>query len=154
MAHGVGKMIALIQRVRRSSVTVEGKEVARIGPGMTVLLGVFREDTEEEIARLLKKLPHLRIFADEEGKMNRSLVEIGGEALVVSQFTLAGSVKKGRRPSFDRAMPPAEAERLYERFCEELERLVPVKRGVFGATMEVEILNDGPVTFILDSREL
>ncbi len=147
-------MIALIQRVRRSSVTVEGKEVARIGPGMTVLLGVLWEDTEEEIARLLKKLPHLRIFADEEGKMNRSLVEIGGEALVVSQFTLAGSVKKGRRPSFDRAMPPAEAEWLYERFCEELERFVPVKRGVFGATMEVEILNDGPVTFILDSREL
>jgi D-tyrosyl-tRNA(Tyr) deacylase len=147
-------MIALVQRVRRSSVTVEGKEVARIGPGMTVLLGVFREDTEEEIARLLKKLPHLRIFADEEGKMNRSLVEIGGEALVVSQFTLAGSIKKGRRPSFDRAMPPAEAERLYERFCEELERFVPVKRGVFGATMEVEILNEGPVTFILDSREL
>jgi len=147
-------MIALVQRVRRSSVTVEGKEVARIGLGMTVLLGVFREDTEEEIARLLKKLLHLRIFADEEGKMNRSLVEIEGEALVVSQFTLAGSVKKGRRPSFDRAMPPAEAERLYERFCEELERFVPVKRGVFGAMMEVEILNDGPVTFILDSREL
>jgi D-tyrosyl-tRNA(Tyr) deacylase len=113
MVHGAGKMIALVQRVRRSSVTVEGKEVARIGPGMTVLLGVFREDTEEEIDRLLKKLPHLRIFADEEGKMNRSLVEIGGEALVVSQFTLAGSLKKGRRPSFDRAMPPAEAERLY-----------------------------------------
>ena len=154
MVHGEGKMIALIQRVRRSSVTVEGKEVARIGLGMTVLLGVFREDTEEEIARLLKKLLHLRIFADEEGKMNRSLVEIEGEALVVSQFTLAGSVKKGRRPSFDRAMPPAEAERLYERFCEELERFVPVKRGVFGAMMEVEILNDGPVTFILDSREL
>jgi D-tyrosyl-tRNA(Tyr) deacylase len=147
-------MIALVQRVRRSSVTVEGKEVARIGPGMTVLLGVFREDTEEEIDRLLKKLPHLRIFADEEGKMNRSLVEIGGEAMVVSQFTLAGSLKKGRRPSFDRAMPPAEAERLYERFCEELERFVPVQRGIFGAMMEVEILNDGPVTFILDSREL
>jgi D-tyrosyl-tRNA(Tyr) deacylase len=147
-------MIALVQRVRRSSVTVEGKEVARIGPGMTVLLGVFREDTEEEIARLMKKLPHLRIFADEEGKMNRSLLDIGGEALVVSQFTLAGNVKKGRRPSFDRAMPPEEAERLYERFCGELERFVPVKRGIFGAMMEVEILNDGPVTFILDSREL
>ena len=147
-------MIALIQRVRHSSVTVEGEELARIWQGMMILLGVFREDGDEEIGKLMKKIPHLRIFADEEGKMNRSLLDIGGEALVVSQFTLAGSVKKGRRPSFDRAMPPAEAERLYERFCEELERFVPVQRGIFGAMMEVEILNDGPVTFILDSREL
>jgi D-tyrosyl-tRNA(Tyr) deacylase len=147
-------MIALVQRVRRSSVTVEGEEVARIGRGVNILLGVFRDDGEEEIGKLMKKLPHLRIFPDGEGKMNRSLVEVGGEALVVSQFTLAGSVKKGRRPSFDRAMPPEEAERLYERFCGELERFVPVRRGVFGAMMEVEILNDGPVTFILDSREL
>jgi D-tyrosyl-tRNA(Tyr) deacylase len=147
-------MIALVQRVRRSAVRVEGKEVARIGQGMTILLGVFREDGPDEIEKLMKKLPHLRIFADEEGRMNRSLLDIGGEALVVSQFTLAGSLKKGRRPSFERAMPPEEAERLYERFCEALEHYVPVRRGVFGAMMEVEILNDGPVTFILDSREL
>jgi D-tyrosyl-tRNA(Tyr) deacylase len=147
-------MIALVQRVRRSSVTVEGEEVAQIGRGMNILLGVFRDDDEEAIGKLMKKLPHLRIFPDEEGKMNRSLVEIGGEALVVSQFTLAGSVRKGRRPSFDGAMPPAEAERLYEAFCEALEAYILVRRGLFGAMMEVEILNDGPVTFILDSREL
>jgi len=147
-------MIALLQRVSSSSVTVAGEEVARIGRGLNILLGVFKGDTEADIDKLVPKIVNLRIFADEAGKMNLSLLDIGGEALVVSQFTLAGSVKKGRRPSFEWAMPPAEAERLYERFCEELERFVPVQRGIFGAMMEVEILNDGPVTFILDSREL
>ena len=147
-------MIALIQRVRFSAVSVGEEEVARIGPGLTILLGVFREDTEEEIDKLMRKIPHLRIFSDREGKMNRSLVDIDGEALVVSQFTLAGSVKKGRRPGFDRAMPPTEAEWLYERFCERLAEYVPVRTGRFGAMMNVEILNDGPVTFILDSEDL
>jgi D-tyrosyl-tRNA(Tyr) deacylase len=147
-------VIALIQRVRRSSVTVAGEKVAQIGPGMTILLGVVREDGPEEIAKLIRKIPHLRIFADEEGRMNRSLLDIGGEALVVSQFTLAGSLKKGRRPSFERAKEPEEARRLYEEFCRQLGAQVPVRQGVFGAMMEVEILNDGPVTFILDSREL
>jgi len=147
-------MIALIQRVSRSSVDVGGTKIAGIGPGMTILLGVFRDDSEAEIERLMKKIPHLRIFADEAGRMNRSLIDIGGEALVVSQFTLAGDLRKGRRPSFDAAMPPLEAKRLYERFCERLAEYVPVQTGRFGAMMEVEILNDGPVTFILDSREL
>ncbi|WP_457605947.1 D-aminoacyl-tRNA deacylase [Nitratifractor sp.] len=147
-------MIALLQRVRSSSVRVDGKVVGAIGPGLNILLGVVKGDDEESMGKLLAKIPHLRIFPDEEGRMNLSLLEVGGSALVVSQFTLVASLKRGRRPSFDRAMPPEEAERLYERFCEELEHFVPVERGVFGAMMEVEILNDGPVTLILDSREL
>ncbi len=148
-------MIALVQRVKHSSVTIEGEVVARIGRGLNILLGVRKEDGESDIEKLVNKIPHLRIFADEAGKMNRSLLDVGGEALVISQFTLAGDVRKGRRPSFDAAMPPQEAKGLYERFCEALEsKGVPVHTGVFGAMMEVEILNDGPVTFIVDSKEL
>ncbi|WP_201353298.1 D-aminoacyl-tRNA deacylase [Hydrogenimonas urashimensis] len=147
-------MIALVQRVSRSSVSVDGDEIARIGRGFTILLGVLKEDSESDINKLVPKLVHLRIFADEAGKMNRSILDVGGEALVVSQFTLAGSVKKGRRPSFDDAMPPKEAKRLYERFCETLETYVPVRTGEFGTMMDVEIHNDGPVTFIVDSKAL
>ncbi|WP_300365784.1 D-aminoacyl-tRNA deacylase [Hydrogenimonas sp.] len=147
-------MIALIQRVSRSSVVVDGDEIAHIGRGLNILLGVLKGDGESDIEKLVPKLVHLRIFADEEGKMNRSILDMGGEALVVSQFTLAGSVKKGRRPSFDNAMPPNEAERLYEIFCEKLEEYIPVQRGEFGAMMDVEIHNDGPVTFIVDSKDL
>ncbi len=148
-------MIALIQRVSRSSVTIEGEKIAQIGQGMTILLGVLKGDEEKDIDKLVAKIPYLRIFSDEAGKMNRSLLDIGGEALVVSQFTLAGSVKKGRRPTFDAAMEPSEAEKLYELFCQALQAAgVTVKTGRFGAMMEVEIINDGPVTFIVDSREL
>jgi D-tyrosyl-tRNA(Tyr) deacylase len=147
-------MIALLQRVSRSSVVVEGREIAHIGRGYTILLGVLKGDDARDIDVLIPKLVNLRIFADDAGKMNRSILDIGGEALVVSQFTLAGSVKKGRRPSFDNAMPPEEAKRLYESFCEALARHVPVRTGEFGAMMEVEIHNDGPVTFIVDSKEL
>ena len=148
-------MIALVQRVTRSSVRVEGETVAEIGLGLNVLLGVLKGDGEQDVEKLVNKIPHLRIFADDAGRMNRSLLDVEGEALVVSQFTLAGDVRKGRRPSFDAAMPPQEAKALYERFCESLAAQgVPVRTGVFGAMMEVEILNDGPVTFILDSGEL
>jgi D-tyrosyl-tRNA(Tyr) deacylase len=147
-------MIALLQRVSRSSVVVEGREIAHIGRGYNILLGVLKGDTEADIDKLVPKIVHLRIFADEAGKMNRSVLDIGGEALVVSQFTLAGSVKKGRRPGFDDAMPPQEAKRLYDIFCERLAEHVPVQRGEFGAMMDVEIHNDGPVTFIVDSRAL
>ncbi len=148
-------MIALIQRVSRSSVTIEGEKIAQIGPGMTILLGVLKGDEKKDIDKLVAKIPYLRIFSDESGKMNRSLLDIGGEALVVSQFTLAGSVKKGRRPSFDSAMEPNQAKKLYERFCRALQAAgVTVKTGRFGAMMKVEIINDGPVTFIVDSREL
>ncbi len=147
-------MIALIQRVKRSSVKVDGKLISEIGQGLNILLGVFKDDSEKDIEKLVKKVVNLRIFADEKGKMNLSLKDIGAEVLVVSQFTLAGSVKKGRRPSFDSAMAPDDAEKLYERFCDEMEKEVEVKKGVFGAMMEVEIVNDGPVTFIVDSKIL
>ena len=128
--------------------------MARIGRGLNILLGIFKEDTEDDIDKLVAKLVHLRIFADEAGKMNRSILDIGGEALIVSQFTLAGSVKKGRRPSFDGAMPPQEAKQLYTRFCQKMAEHLPVQTGEFGAMMDVKIHNDGPVTFIVDSRVL
>jgi D-tyrosyl-tRNA(Tyr) deacylase len=147
-------VIALLQRVRRSSVTIDGETVGEIGVGYTILLGVVKEDSEEDIEKLIPKLINLRIFADEQGKMNKSILDIGGQALVVSQFTLAGSVKKGRRPSFENAMPPEDAKRLYEQFCQRLSQHVDVQTGRFGAMMEVEIINDGPVTFIVDSKEL
>ncbi|RUM44904.1 MAG: D-tyrosyl-tRNA(Tyr) deacylase [Hydrogenimonas sp.] len=147
-------MIALLQRVRRSSVTIDGETVGEIGVGYTILLGVVKEDSEEDIEKLIPKLINLRIFADEQGKMNKSILDVGGQALVVSQFTLAGSVKKGRRPSFENAMPPEDAKRLYEQFCQRLSQHVEVQTGRFGAMMEVEIINDGPVTFIVDSKEL
>ncbi|ADV45583.1 D-aminoacyl-tRNA deacylase [Nitratifractor salsuginis] len=147
-------MIAVLQRVSRSLVRVDGEVVGEIGRGMNILLGVVKEDTRKDIDKLIAKIPHLRIFPDEEGRMNRSLIDCGGSALVISQFTLAANVKKGRRPSFERAMVPEEARELYEAFCEALAEYVPVERGIFGAMMEVEIHNDGPVTLILDSREL
>jgi len=147
-------VIALLQRVRRSSVTIDGEMVGEIGVGYTILLGVVKGDSEEDIEKLIPKLINLRIFADEQGKMNTSILDVGGQALVVSQFTLAGSVKKGRRPSFENAMPPEDAKRLYEQFCQRLSQHVEVQTWRFGAMMEVEIVNDGPVTFIVDSKEL
>ncbi len=147
-------MVAIIQRVSNSCVKVDNKEIAKISKGFNILLGVLKGDTKEDISKLIKKIVNLRVFANECGKMDLSIAEVGGEALVVSQFTLAANVKKGKRPSFDRAMPPKEAKELYEEFCSELEKFIPTKRGVFGAMMEVEIINDGPVTFILDSRKL
>ncbi|NPA30228.1 MAG: D-tyrosyl-tRNA(Tyr) deacylase [Epsilonproteobacteria bacterium] len=147
-------MIALLQRVSRSAVRIDGQLVAEIGRGVNVLLGVLKGDEEKDALKLVEKIVKLRIFADETGRMNLSLTDIGGSALVVSQFTLAGDVKKGRRPSFDAAMPPEEAKRLYRLFCEELGRHVPVQTGRFGAMMDVEIHNDGPVTFILNSKAL
>ncbi len=147
-------MIALLQRVKNSSVTVNGKKISEIGKGLNILLGVVKGDSEEDIEKLVRKIVNLRIFSDEEGKMNRSVTDVGGEVLVVSQFTLAGSVKKGRRPGFDNAMEPKRAKELYEKFCEEIGKFVPTKTGEFAAMMDVLILNDGPVTFIVDSKEL
>ncbi len=147
-------MIALLQRVGKSAVAVCGEEVARIGRGVTIFLGVVEGDGQSDVEKLVSKIVDLRIFPDESGRMNLSLREIGGEALVVSQFTLAADLKRGRRPSFERAMEPKEAKRLYELFCERIGESVPVQRGVFGAMMEVEILNDGPVTIVADSKEL
>jgi D-tyrosyl-tRNA(Tyr) deacylase len=131
---------------------VAGRAVAAVGPGVLILLGVGRGDDERDASYLAEKIARLRIFADDEGKMNLSLLDAGGEALVVSQFTLHGDCRKGRRPDFTRAAPPAEAERLYEHFVRELAaRGVPTRAGVFGAMMAVELVNDGPVTLIIDS---
>ena len=140
-------MRALVQRVSQASVTVDGEEVAAIGPGLLVLLGVRRGDGEAEADRLAAKLLALRIFEDDGGKMNLSVGEVGGEVLCVSQFTLYGDVRKGNRPSFVDAAPPEEAEPLYERVREAL----GAQGGVFGARMAVELVNDGPVTLIVDT---
>jgi D-tyrosyl-tRNA(Tyr) deacylase len=147
-------MIAVVQRVTSSSVVVEGERVGSIGLGYTILLGVLKGDSEEDIDKSLQKILHLRIFADEAGKMNRSLLDVGGEMLIISQFTLGASIKKGRRPSFDKAAEPSQAEALYEQFIAEAKKHVNVQSGRFGAHMEVEIHNDGPVTIIVDSAEL
>jgi len=139
------------QRVSEARVRIEGRVVGEIGPGLCVLLGVGHGDAEDAVARLAGKVARLRVFADEAGKFDRSLLDVGGGALVVSQFTLLADTAKGNRPSFTAAAPPEEAERLYERFCDELRALgVQVETGVFGAKMAVELVNDGPVTILLD----
>jgi len=145
-------MKAVVQRVSRSSVTVDGKVVGAVDRGVMVLLGVTHEDGEEQARWLAKKIAGLRIFEDAEGKMNRSLLDVGGGALVISQFTLYGDCRKGRRPSFSTAARPEIAEPLVEQFAEHLRRegVQPVESGVFGAYMQVEIHNDGPVTLILE----
>lgn len=148
-------MRALVQRVSRASVTVDGKVVGEIGRGLLVLLGVGVEDGEAQVRTLADKIVHLRIFGDEEGKMNRSLLDIGGEVLVVSQFTLYADTRRGRRPSFTDAAPPSIAEPLVERFKAAVAAYgLTVADGVFGAYMEVELVNSGPVTIWMDSEEL
>lgn len=149
-------MRAILQRVTHSSVTVDGKKISEIGKGLLVLLGVGPDDTEEEARFLADKAANLRIFTDEQDKMNLSLLDITGEMLVVSQFTLYADCKKGRRPSFTSAAAPAEANRLYEYFVEYVASLgvSKVGHGEFGADMKVELLNDGPVTIILDTTEI
>ena len=147
-------MRAVIQRVSEASVEVDGKIVGAIGNGLVVLLGIHREDTEEDLDYLVKKIPELRIFEDAEGKMNLSLREVQGEILAISQFTLYANTRKGRRPSFVEAAPPEMAEPMYERFIEKLQTSgIRVQRGVFGAMMLVRIFNQGPVTIILNSED-
>jgi D-tyrosyl-tRNA(Tyr) deacylase len=142
---------AVVQRVSEARVTVAGERVAEIGRGLVVLLGVARGDSEADAERLAGKVARLRIFEDEAGKFDRSQLDEGGEALVVSQFTLIADTRKGNRPSFTDAAPPDDAERLYGAFSEALAALgVPVARGVFGARMAVDLVNDGPVTIILE----
>lgn len=148
-------MLAVIQRVTSSSVTVDGKVVGKIGTGLNILLGVKKGDGKEDIEKLVNKIVNLRIFRDENDKMNLSLLDVNGEALIISQFTLAGNVKKGRRPSFDSSENPELAKEYYEEFCKLVKSEgIKVETGIFGAMMDVEIHNDGPVTFILDSKEL
>ncbi|WP_342378893.1 D-aminoacyl-tRNA deacylase [Myxococcus stipitatus] len=145
-------MRAVVQRVLEASVTVEGQRVSDIGPGLLVLLGVGKGDTEADVAWMVEKLATLRIFEDAAGKMNLSLEDTSRQLIVVSQFTLYGDVRKGRRPSFIDAMEPATAKALYERACEALrQRGLSVGTGIFAADMKVALVNDGPVTLILES---
>ena len=147
-------MKAVIQRVTQARVVIDSKEHSSIRNGLLVLLGVEKGDAPEDAATLARKIVELRIFEDEAGKMNRSLLDTRGELLAVSQFTLLGDCRKGRRPSFDDAAPPDEARRLYEILVEELRQTgVAVATGVFQANMDVELINQGPVTFILDTRK-
>ena len=148
-------MRAVIQRVKSASVTVEGKVVSEIRKGLLVFLGVAQEDTPADVDYMASKIANLRIFEDDEGRMNLSILDAGGEALVVSQFTLCGDCRKGRRPSFIAAARPEKADPLYQAFMDEISRLgVPVKAGIFQAMMDVELINDGPVTMMLDSNKL
>lgn len=146
-------MRVVLQRVTRAAVAIGGDVVGRIGPGLLVLVGIQPTDTDADVEFLADKLVNLRIFADEQDKMNRSLLDIGGELLVVSQFTLYGDCRKGRRPSFVAAAPPEVAIPIYERFLERLRQTtLKVETGWFGAMMAVELINDGPVTFVLESE--
>jgi D-tyrosyl-tRNA(Tyr) deacylase len=145
-------MRVVAQRVSRAKVSVEGKVTGEIGPGLMILLGVGKEDTSLVAAAVAEKVANLRIFEDEQGKMNRSLVDVKGSALVVSQFTLYGDARGQRRPSFISAAPPELAKKLYQEFCEALRKIgVTVGTGIFQAMMSVELVNEGPVTILLDS---
>ena len=147
-------MRTVIQRVANARVTVEGKVISSIGQGLLLLLGIVAEDTEEDIDWLVKKVLNLRIFNDESGVMNKSILDIDGESIVVSQFTLHASTKKGNRPSYIKAAKPEIAIPLYEKFVHKLELEIGKKvgTGIFGADMKVDLLNDGPVTIIIDTK--
>ncbi|HYA64552.1 MAG TPA: D-aminoacyl-tRNA deacylase [Candidatus Sulfotelmatobacter sp.] len=148
-------MRAVVQRVKRAEVRVNGRVVGAVGEGMVVLLGVGKEDNLEAAESLAEKIVNLRIYDDEQGRMNRSIAEIQGSLLCVSQFTLYGDCRKGRRPSYDRAARPDMACRLYEAFVESVRaRGITVQTGQFQALMEVELVNDGPVTLLLDSERV
>ena len=148
-------MRAVIQRVKSARVTVEGKVVSEIRRGLLIFLGVAQEDTPADVDYMANKIANLRIFEDDEGRMNLSILDVSGEALVVSQFTLYGDCRKGRRPSFIAAARPEKADPLYQAFMDEIARLgVPIKAGIFQAMMDVELINDGPVTMLLDSNKL
>ena len=143
-------MKVLLQRVARASVDVDGQQVAAIGPGLLVFVGVAPGDGDEQVAWLADKTLGLRIFADDDKPMNLNLPDSGGELLVVSQFTLAADTSRGRRPGFSTAAPPEHAEVVYEAFVKTLRQTMPVQTGVFGADMQVSLVNDGPVTFLLE----
>ena len=145
-------MKVVVQRVSQASVKVDGKIVGEIGHGLLLLIGIDRDDTEEDLNFVADKCVHLRIFQDDEGKMNRSLLDVNGSILAISQFTLLGNTRKGRRPSFIQAAPPEKGKEFYERFVEKLKSYgVPVACGIFGAMMDVQLVNQGPVTLIVES---
>lgn len=149
-------MKAVLQRVTHASVDVDGERIGEIGQGLLILLGVVEGDTDADLSLMVRKCANMRIFSDDAGVMNRSVIDIGGEVLAVSQFTLAANVRKGNRPSYIAAAGHELAIPMYERFCTLMEEAVgrPVARGRFGADMKVELLNDGPVTIIVDTKEL
>jgi D-tyrosyl-tRNA(Tyr) deacylase len=148
-------MIAVVQRVKEAEVSISGKSSGRIGTGLCILLGVAKGDNRADADYLTEKISGLRIFGDARGRMQHSLKDVSGEALVVPQFTLCGNWRKGRRPGFAGAAPPEDAERLYDYFCEKLrEEKVPVETGEFAAMMQVSLVNDGPVTFVLDTKNM
>jgi len=146
-------MKIVLQRVKEAAVEVQGKIVGKIGQGICLLVGIEKGDSEEDAHYLAKKVTELRIFPDEEGRMNLSVLDVQGEAMAVSQFTLAGSLKKGRRPSFDKAEEPEKAEKLFKYFVELIkQRGIKVETGIFQAMMDVHLINEGPVTFILEKK--
>lgn len=146
-------MIIVLQKVKEASVSVQGKVVGKIKQGVCLLVGIEKGDTEEEAQYLARKIAELRIFPDKEGKMNLSLCDVQGEVLAVSQFTLAGSVKKGRRPSFDKAEEPSRAEPLFRYFVDQIKKFgLKVETGIFAASMDVFLINEGPVSFILQKK--
>ncbi|MGD9211815.1 MAG: D-aminoacyl-tRNA deacylase [Desulfobacteraceae bacterium] len=145
-------MRAVIQRVSKSTVSIDNHVVGQIGAGLTILLGISQDDSEKDVHYLVDKIAHLRIFEDEKGKMNRSLVDVGGAVLIISQFTLLADCRKGRRPSFIQAAAPKMADQLYKHFIERMiTHGIDVQTGRFGAMMQVSIINEGPVTIIMDS---
>lgn len=146
-------MRAVIQLVKKAQVTVDDETVGAIGRGLLILLGVSREDSEKDVAYMVEKILHLRIFPDEQGKMNLSVRDINGEILAVSQFTLFGDCRKGRRPSYSHAAPPETADALYRSFVAAMGKHLRVATGTFQAMMEVELVNDGPVTLLVDSTK-
>lgn len=148
-------MRAVIQRVSRASVTVEGELKGEISRGLVVLLGIERSDTMDDLAWLVNKVPQLRVFEDQEGKMNLDILAVGGEMIVVSQFTLFGNVRKGTRPSFNRSAAPDYAIPMYEAFISEMEARLskPIVTGTFGAMMQVDLVNEGPVTLVIDTHD-
>jgi D-tyrosyl-tRNA(Tyr) deacylase len=148
-------MIATIQRVTETKVMINDKTYSEISNGYLILLGIYKEDSEFDIDKLVEKIINLRVMADEEGKMNKSIIDTKGEIMVVSQFTLCANLKGGRRPDFFPAMPPVEAEKLYNLFIKKLKaHNLQIKSGQFAAHMKIELTNDGPVTFILDSKNI
>lgn len=148
-------MKAVIQRVKNASVEINSSQISIINEGFLIFLGIVKDDTEKDLDFLVDKIVNLRIMADQAGKMNRSIIETKGEIMVVSQFTLAANLKGGRRPDFFTAMEPEKAKKLYELFIEKLkEKNIQTYSGIFGADMDVELTNDGPVTFVLDSKNL
>ena len=147
-------MTAVIQRVRNCVLTADGREYSKIGQGLLILLGVRVSDTEADAEKLARKICELRIFSDEQGKMNLSAADIGGSLMIVSNFTLCANAAHGRRPSFSDAARPEAAEPLYEKFVACCETVLPVQTGVFGADMQISLVNDGPITLVLRSEEL